>query len=106
MDPMHPKHIALAFNAQITAHNIGLAARMTADHRFIDRDGQVTAGKEAMLDAWRRFFELFPRYHNTFTQAESRGNLVVMYGYATWHPGDPPDHAIWTARVEGGFVFL
>ena len=105
MNPADPKQIALQFNAQITAHNIdGLAALMSAAHRFIDRDGQVTAGKEAMLDAWRRFFALFPDYVNTFTRVESRGNLVVLHGFATWEAGAAPDHAIWTARVEGGVV--
>ena len=105
MNPADPKQISLQFNAQITAHNInGLAALMTTDHRFIDRDGQVTAGKEAMLDAWGRFFALFPDYVNTFTRVESQGDLVVLHGFATWEAGGAPDHAIWTARVEGGLV--
>jgi len=105
MNPVDPKLIALQFNTQITAHNIdGLAALSSTDHRFIDRDGQVTTGKEAVLDTWRRFFALFPDYVNTFTRVESRGNLVVLHGYATWHPGDPPDYAIWTARIEAGLV--
>ena len=105
MNPVDPKQIALHFNAQITAHNIdGLAALMSPDPRFIDRVGQITAGKLAMLNAWRRFFALFPDYVNTFTRVESRGNLVVLHGYATWHPGDPPDYAIWTARIEAGLV--
>ena len=105
MSPADPKRITLQFNAQITEHNVsGLAALMTADHTFIDRDGQVTAGKAAMLDAWERFFTLFPDYYNTFTRVEAQGEFVVLSGYATWHPGDPPDPAIWTARIAGGFV--
>jgi predicted SnoaL-like aldol condensation-catalyzing enzyme len=105
VSPADPKRIALQFNAQISAHDLaGLAALMSADHRFIDRDGQVTAGKAAMIDAWRRFFVLFPDYVNTFTRVEAQGELVVLYGYATWHPGDPPDYAIWTARIESGLV--
>jgi len=105
MNPVDPKLIALQFNTQITAHNIdGLAALMSTDHRFIDRDGQVTTGKEAVLDTWRRFFALFPDYVNTFTRVESRGNLVVLHGFATWEARGAPDHAIWTARIAGGFV--
>jgi predicted SnoaL-like aldol condensation-catalyzing enzyme len=105
LNPTPPEHIALVFNAQINAHDLAaLGALMTADHAFIDRDGQVTAGKAATLDAWKRFFTLFPDYCNTFTRVESQGELVVLSGYATWHPGDPPDPAIWTARIAGGFV--
>ena len=103
--PVDPASIALQFNAQINARDLAaLAALMSPDHRFVDRDGQVTAGKEAMLDAWQRFFVRFPEYHNTFTQVESKGDLVVMCGYATWQAGGAPDHAIWTARIEGGLV--
>jgi hypothetical protein len=29
---------------------------------------------------------------------------VVLYGYATWHEGDDPDWAIWTARIEDDLV--
>lgn len=105
MKPVDPKRIALQFNAQITAQHIdGLAALMTADHRFIDRDGQVVAGKEAMLQAWARFFALFPDYRNTFTRVEAQGELVVLYGYATWEAGGAPDFAIWTAWIVGGLV--
>jgi predicted SnoaL-like aldol condensation-catalyzing enzyme len=105
MRPADSKRIALQFNEQLTAQHIdGLAALMTTDHRFIDRDGQVTAGKAAMIDAWRRFFVLFPDYVNTFTRVEAQGELVVLYGYATWETGGAPDFAIWTARVEGGLV--
>lgn len=101
MSPVDPKLIALQFNEQINAHNLlGLAALMSEDHTFIDRADQAVVGKSAMLRGWTSFFEQFPNYFNTFTRVESRGSLVVLYGYATWHPDDPPDHAIWTARIE------
>ena len=69
-------------------------------HPLVGREAEW----QALLDAWRRFFALFPDYINTFTRVESRGNLVVLHGYATWEAGAAPDHAIWTARIEGGLV--
>ena len=93
------------FNAQITAHNIDdLAALLSPDHRFIDRDGQITAGKASDAECLAAFLCALPVYRNTFTRVKSQENLVVMCGYATWEAGGAPDYAIWTARVEGGLV--
>jgi predicted SnoaL-like aldol condensation-catalyzing enzyme len=105
MSTKDPKLVARQFNEQITAHDLnGLAALMSPEHRFIDRDGRVTVGKEAMLDAWRRFFELFPEYFNTFTRVECEGKRVVLWGSATWQPGGAPEAATWTARIEDDLV--
>jgi predicted SnoaL-like aldol condensation-catalyzing enzyme len=105
MASTNPAMIALQFNEFINQQNIqGLTSLMTDDHRFIDRAGLVVNGKTNMLDAWVRFFELYPEYRNTFTRVESNGNLVILYGYATWNKGDAPDHAIWTATVEDDLV--
>ena len=73
---------------------------MTEDHRFIDRDGTVVIGKGKMMEAWVRFFELFPEYQNSFTKVESNGNLVILFEYANWRKGEAPNHAIWTAMTE------
>jgi predicted SnoaL-like aldol condensation-catalyzing enzyme len=105
MVSMDPKWIALQFNENINQQNIqGLSSLMTDDHRFIDRAGLVVSGKSNMMDAWVRFFELFPENRNTFTRVESNGNLVVLYGYATWKKGEAPDHAIWTTTIEDNLV--
>ncbi len=77
---------------------------MSQGHRFIARDGQVVAGKEAMIKARARFFALFPEYRNTFTRVVAQGNLVVLSGYATWEAGGAPDYAIWTAHIERDLV--
>jgi hypothetical protein len=105
MNSPNPKIIALQFNETINQQNIReLASLMTEDHRFIDRAGLVVCRKGKMMNAWVRFFELFPEYRNTFTGVESNGNLVILYGYATWKNGDTPDQAIWTAMIEDSLV--
>ena len=105
MNTPDPKIIALQFNETINQQNIrGLTSLMTEDHRFIGRDGAVVIGKGKMTEAWVGFFELFPEYRNSFTRVESNGNLVILFGYATWKKGETPNHAIWTAMTEDGLV--
>jgi ketosteroid isomerase-like protein len=105
MYSVDPKLIALQFNETINRQDIKrLASLMTEGHMFIDRKGAVDEGKATMTQGWIDFFRSFPEYRNTFERVQSQGNLVVMYGYATWEVGADPDYAIWTARIEGGLV--
>jgi len=102
---MYPKLIALQFNETINQQNIrGLTSLMTEDHRFIDRAGLIVSGKNNLTEAWIRFFELFPEYRNTFTDVKSNGNLIILFGYATWKKGEAPDHVIWTAIIKDDLV--
>jgi ketosteroid isomerase-like protein len=85
MGSINPKQIALQFNECINTQNIRrISDLMTEDHRFIDRAGKVVRGKENMIRAWVKFFELFPEYQNTFERIETHNNIVILYGYATW----------------------
>jgi predicted SnoaL-like aldol condensation-catalyzing enzyme len=100
-----PKLTALQFNEYINGQDIeGLGSLMTEGHTFIDREGRVDRGKESMTGGWIEFFEAFPDYRNTFTRVESRDDLVILIGYATWERDSPADHAIWTARIEDDLV--
>ncbi len=54
---------------------------MTDDHKFIDRQNEVSTPKEAMVKGWKNLFESFPEYQNYFPRVESRGNTVVILGY-------------------------
>ena len=100
-----PKLTALQFNECINAQDVkGLSGLMTEDHTFIDRKDEVYPGKDAMTEGWQHFFSQFPDYVNTFTRVESRGDLVILIGFATWEKGSDPDHAIWTARIEDDLV--
>ncbi len=105
MNSRDPKLTALQFNEYINGQDIeGLAGLMAEGHTFIDREGRVDRGKESMTRGWMEFFETFPDYCNTFTRVDSRDNLVILIGYATWEKGSPADHAIWTARIEDDLV--
>ncbi len=105
MNSVDPKLTALQFNEYINRQDIGgLSSLMTESHTFIDRKGEVYEGRETMTMGWTDFFRSFPDYKNTFQRVESRGDLVVLYGYATWEKGANPDHAIWTAAIEDDLV--
>ena len=105
MNTRDPKLTALLFNESINNQDIeGLTGLMTEGHTFIDREGDVEAGKELMTQGWIGFFQSFPEYRNTFTRVESRDNLVILIGYGTWREGENPDHAIWAATIEDDLV--
>ena len=105
MNHRDPKLTALLFNECINNQDInGLSALMTDDHTFIDREDKSVAGKEAMIEGWIEFFEMFPRYRNTFVRVESRDNLVILLGCAFWNEEDPHDAAIWVAKIEDDLV--
>ncbi|NIM94181.1 MAG: hypothetical protein GTO18_10785 [Anaerolineales bacterium] len=105
MNSKDPKLTALQFNEYINNQDIeSLSGMMSEDHTFIDRENRVDEGKESMTKGWINFFVSFPEYRNTFLRVESRNDLVILIGYATWSEGAEPDHAIWTARIENDLV--
>jgi ketosteroid isomerase-like protein len=100
MSTTDPKLIALQFNECINRQDVdGLAELMTEDHTFIDREGKTGRPKEFMIQGWREFFRMFPKYRNTFTRIQSQGNLVRIIGSAYWSEDQPYDPVIWTATV-------
>jgi len=105
MNTKDPKLTALQFNEHINNQDIkALSGLMTDSHTFIDREDEVTRGKEPMTKGWIEFFRSFPDYRNIFTRVESQDNLVILIGYATWSNGTQPDHGLWTARIENDLV--
>ncbi|MFX1250262.1 MAG: nuclear transport factor 2 family protein [Promethearchaeota archaeon] len=105
MNSKDPKLTALQFNEYINNQDIkGLSNLMTEDHTFIDRKGEVDKGKESMTKGWINFFSEFPDYKNNFHRVESRGDLVILIGYAYWSEKNPYDPAIWTAKIENDLV--
>ncbi|MBA4311821.1 MAG: hypothetical protein C0417_04230 [Chlorobiaceae bacterium] len=91
---------ALQFNQCISNHDLeSLTSLMTDDHTFIDRDGTIHQSKKVMIDNWKQFFKMFPKYKNTFEHVRVKDNLVVMLGYAYWSENQPYDPAIWTANI-------
>jgi ketosteroid isomerase-like protein len=100
-----PGLIAQQFNACISNQDAdGLGRLMTENHTFVDRDGNASRSKEAMLKAWSKFFDLFPKYKNTFERVELRGDIVIMIGFAYWSEENQHDPAIWTATIENDLI--
>jgi len=96
---------ALRFNEKINQQDLeGLAELMTDDHVFIDNEGNITEGKNAMKDSWKYFFERYPDYKNKFTNVTIQDNVVVMVGHSicSYKPLDGPN--VWTAKIRNGRI--
>jgi hypothetical protein len=105
MNLTDPKLTALQFNECINRHDLeGLAALMTEDHLFIDREGKMGHGKDVMIRGWKEFFQMFPKYRNTFTRLQSIEDRVVILGSAYWSENQPYDPVIWTAIIANDLV--
>lgn len=100
-----PISIVQAFNQCINNQDIdGLSALMTENHRFIDRNGTSHGPKSFMVDGWKRFFQEFPTYRNTFNKIVAIDNRVFVLGFAYWSEEEPYDPVIWTAVIENNLV--
>jgi uncharacterized protein (TIGR02246 family) len=96
---------ALRFNDRINHQDLeGLAELMTDDHTFIDSEGNVTKGRDAMKDGWREFFKRYPDYRNNFTSVTVQDNVVVMIGHSSCSFKLLEHPSIWTARIRGECV--
>jgi len=74
----------LEFVSAINRADLAALGAMTSDdHSFIDSDGSRLAGREAVLDAWRRYFSMVPDYTIAVEETYSRGTTVVLIGTAT-----------------------
>jgi len=105
MNSKDPKLVALQFNECINVQDLnGLALLMTDDHTFIDREGGISQSKQTMVQGWKRFFEMYPKYKNTFIRVQSKDNLVAILGYAYWSEKQPYDPVIWTATIVNDLV--
>ncbi|MFX0077454.1 MAG: hypothetical protein ACFE96_18580, partial [Candidatus Hermodarchaeota archaeon] len=98
-----PKLTALRFNQCINDQDIeGIKNLMTKNHIFIDRHGDEYGD---MVNGWIEFFTNYSTYKNLFSRVESKGNLVILIGYALWSKDALiRDHAIWTATIEDDLV--
>jgi ketosteroid isomerase-like protein len=94
---------AVAFNDAINRRDLrALAALMTDGHTFVDSADVRLAGKDAVVEAWRGFFEAFPDYRNDWTHVITVGDAVVAVGCSAC-PTEPEldGPAIWTATTDG-----
>lgn len=77
---------------------------MAENHTFIDRDGTSHGPKSQMVESWKGFFNMFPRYCNTFNRILAIDNLVAVLGFACWSEKEPYDPVIWTAIIEDNLI--
>jgi ketosteroid isomerase-like protein len=100
-----PKLVTLQFNEAINSRNLeSLIALMTADHQFIDTEGNVVRGRVAVEAAWRGFFSAFPDYQNVFSSVVIRGDRAIAFGHSRCSVPILDGPAIWTAVVRADKV--
>jgi ketosteroid isomerase-like protein len=76
-----PHRAALAFNDAIDRRDLdALGDLMADDHRFIDSDDNVLAGRAAVLEAWAGFFDAFPDYRNEWSKVIASGGALIALG--------------------------
>jgi SnoaL-like domain len=81
MNAIDGMNAAIRFNEKINQQDVeGLAELMTEDHAFIDNEGTVTKGRQAMKEGWGGFFRQFPDYRNVFNTVTVQNEVVVMVG--------------------------
>ncbi|MGV8083621.1 MAG: nuclear transport factor 2 family protein [Coriobacteriia bacterium] len=123
MSTTDPVEVVTDFIDRINSGDVPAIIRaMTPDHEFIDSAGSRLRGREAMLEAWRAYFRLFPDYRIHVERLISRPGEVVVLGRSsgTLSPegaaelagpdGAPPRDdelqgpAIWVGRVCDGLI--
>lgn len=81
--PADAVEVVKAFVRAINRHDVErLASLMTEDHVFLDGVGGEVHGREAMREAWERYFELFPDYELEIEDALRRDEVVGLFGVA------------------------
>ena len=80
---MTNKETILAFVDSINKHDVErLSVLMSDDHTFIDAHCNQMSGREAMIAAWRAYFEWFPDYYIEITDVFQDGEAFALFGFA------------------------
>ena len=56
---------------------------MTAWHVFVDSQGNITEGRDAMRSAWQEYFTMFPDYKIEIAEMIEDDNMVIILGHAS-----------------------
>lgn len=68
----------------INAHDVaGILRQVTDDHLFVDALGSEVRGRQALANAWARYFDLVPDYLIVCEHVLTRDALVGLYGSAS-----------------------
>lgn len=109
------KSVFQNFVDAINEHNVdALCSLMTENHKFIDSQGNETAGKEKMRGAWTVYLQWFPDYKLEITDIFINGDTVAAFGFAggTFQgQGDKKENywhlpAAWKAIINAGKIEL
>ncbi len=109
------KKIFQDFVSAINEHNIDkICSLMTADHKFIDSQGNEAIGKEKMQAGWIGYFQLFPDYKIEITDIFLVGDMVAAFGFASATFQGQSDSkgnywnlpASWKAVIKNGRIYL
>jgi hypothetical protein len=110
-EPSPAVTVAVRFVDHINRRDLdGVRGLLTADHRLEVFDEEPLVGRDANTDAWRGYFEAFPRYVIYTDRLAERDGTVAIRGHTTGsHLGLPDDeerqlHLIWLVDVDDGAV--
>ena len=104
--------VVLAFNEALNRHDVdGMMQLVTDDSVFENTapapDGTRFAGKEAVADFWRGFFEASPQAHIDIEEIFGLGERCVMRWRYTWVDETGSDghvRGVDVFRVRGGLI--
>jgi ketosteroid isomerase-like protein len=110
-ETLPPVAVAISFVDQINRRDLdSLAALMSTDHSLEVFDEAPLAGKEANTNAWRGYFDSFPRYVVYPHRIAERHGSVAILGHTTGSHLELPDDEerkltlIWIADTDSGTV--
>jgi limonene-1,2-epoxide hydrolase len=109
-----PIDVVRGLIAAINRHDlVAIRESISACHRFTDSLGDVIEGADAVLQAWKAYFELFPDYQVGGEIWMRAGDRVAVFGRASGslaHVARRPEKdawsmpAAWLAQCEDGRV--
>jgi len=109
-----PREVVLQFISAINRQDVDtLGALMPGNHLFVDGGGGRIRGRAEAMEAWTRFFRMFPDYRIEVHRVLHEEEAVAIFGAArgTWMPNGVAEKAnrwevpaAWEANVRGGNV--
>lgn len=76
--------IVLDFIRAINAADVdSISFLLTEDHAFVDSQNNKVIGKEAMTEAWKAFYKVFPDYHIEVNETLAKEDIVMVTGFAS-----------------------
>jgi ketosteroid isomerase-like protein len=72
-----------SFVAAINRHDAQeISKLMTLDHTFVDPAGRTMSGRDAMVEGWKGYFQMFPDYKVAVGTILADGAVVAAFGSA------------------------